>query len=291
MILITGASGKTGQAVIRALAGRGESVRALVRHEGQVQTVWTAGAVEVCQGDMTDLSVLSQAMAGVRAVYHICPNMHPDELAIGEKLLAAANQHTLSHLVYHSVLHPQTRDMPHHWQKNQVEDRLFASGIPYTILQPAAYMQNILAGWDRIIRQGVFANPYPVTTRLSLVDLHDVAEVAARMLMEPGHLYATYELVGTRPHTQTEIAALLSRILGRLVRAQETPLASWQKQMKASLSPYALDTLLNMFRYYSANGLEGNPTVLNMLLSRPPTSLETFIERVKSGARRLTIDD
>ena len=289
MILVTGAGGKTGQAVVRALAGRGESVRGLVRHESQVQTLWTMGAVEVCQADMTDELALIEVTAGVRAIYHICPNMHPDELVIGEKLIAAAQKHTVSHLVYHSVLHPQTRDMPHHWQKNQVEEKLFASGIPYTILQPTAYMQNILAGWDRIIHEGVLANPYPVTTRLSLVDLNDVAEVAATVLTEPGHLYGTYELVGTRPHAQSEIAAILGRVLGRLVRAQETPLAIWKKQMQATLPPYALDTLLKMFHYYTRNGLEGNSTVLSLLLSRPPTALETFFERVKSGARRLTI--
>lgn len=276
MILVTGAGGKTGQAVIRALVARGAAVRAMVRHEGQAQAVRQAGVMAVYQGDMANENDLRQALAGVRAVYHICPNMHPNELGIGEKLLAAAHQHTLSHLVYHSVLHPQTHEMPHHWQKNQLEEKLFTAGIPYTILQPAAYMQNILAGWSRITQQGILANPYPITTRLSLVDLRDVAEVAARVLTEPGHNYATYELVGTRPLTQTQVAALLSQVLDRPVVATEIPLEEWRWQVGATLSAYALDTLVKMFHYYAAYGLEGNPTILNLLLSWPPTSLESF---------------
>jgi len=278
MILVTGAGGKTGQAVMRVLAGRAATVRAWVRHEEQAELVHQLGASQVVWGGMADEAVLAQAVTGVRAVYLICPNMHPDELGIGERVIAAAQHHAIQHLVYHSVLHPQTRDMPHHWQKNQVEEKLFASGIPYTILQPTAYMQNLLAGWQRIIDQGIFANPYPVSTRLSLVDLHEVAEVAARVLTEPGHLYATYELVGTRPHTQAEVADILSQQLGRPVQAQATSLAEWQATTR-NLSPYALDTLLKMFDYYACYGLEGNPTVLTLLLSRPPTTLEEFIYR------------
>ena len=278
MILVTGAGGKTGQAVIRALAGRAAAVRAWVRRAEQADLARQAGANQVVWGDMADNGMLAQAMSGVQAVYFICPNMHPDELAIGERVIAAAQQHAIQHLVYHSVLHPQTQAMPHHWQKNQVEEKLFACGIPYTILQPTAYMQNILAGWQRIISQGIYANPYPVSTRLSLVDLNDVAEVVARVLTEPGHHYATYELVGTRPHTQTEVADILSQEIGHPVQAQALSLAEWQSTA-THLSPYALDTLPKMFHYYTQYGLEGNPKVLTLLLSRPPTTLKEFIRR------------
>ena len=60
-------------------------------------------------------------------------------------LAEAARRAGIRHLVYHSVLHPQVEAMPHHWQKMRVEEQLFAAGLPYTILQPAAYMQNVLA--------------------------------------------------------------------------------------------------------------------------------------------------
>ncbi len=127
----------------------------------------------------------------------------------------------MKRFVYHSVLHPQIEAMPHHWQKMRTEEMLFASGFDLTVLQPTAYMQNILGVWDGIVRDGAFRFPYPAATRLSLVDLDDVAEAAAIVLTQDGHEGATYELVGTAPLSQTEVASSLSAALGRTIRAEE----------------------------------------------------------------------
>ena len=144
MILVTGAAGKTGQAVVRALLANGQTVRMLVRNETQLELMSSLYDTDIVVGDMTVESVLSNVFDGIRGVYHICPNMHPDELSIGLAMISAAKNSGLNQFVFHSVLHPQVQAMPHHWQKMRVEEALFTSGIPYTILQPAAYMQNIL---------------------------------------------------------------------------------------------------------------------------------------------------
>jgi NAD(P)H dehydrogenase (quinone) len=281
VILITGASGKTGRAVILALIAKGETVCALVHRPDQTRTMQDLGVQEVVIGDMRDQAAMGQAARGARAIYHICPNMHPDEVAIGQVVIAAARAAGVERLVYHSVLHPQTEAMPHHWQKLHVEERLFESGLGYTILQPAAYMQNVLAYWDQIVEQGVYPVPYSVETRLSMVDLEDVAEVAAIILTEPGHVDATYELVGVEALSQTEVAAVLGQRLGRPVRAQAVPLDEWERKARASgMSDYAVETLLKMFRYYDRFGLCGNPNVLAWLLHRPATTFAAFIARI-----------
>jgi uncharacterized protein YbjT (DUF2867 family) len=143
MILVTGAAGKTGIAVIRKLSDLGESVRALVYRDEQGEVVKTHGAQEAVVGDMRDRSVLAHAVQGVRKLYHICPNISPDEVTIGEILIDVAGSAEIEIFCYHSVLHPQTRSMPHHWLKLQVEEMIIESGLNFTILQPAAYMQNI----------------------------------------------------------------------------------------------------------------------------------------------------
>ena len=280
MIFVTGAAGKTGLAVIRAVAEQGGAVRALVRRPAQEEQVRSAGAAEVLVGDLTDGHMLREGVRACTAVYHLAPNMHPAELAIGRELIGAAQADGVTHIVYHSVLHPQTEGMPHHWQKLRVEEVLFAAGIPFTILQPAAYMQNMLAKWTAITTTGDFSNPYPVSTRLSLVDLADVAAAAATVLQQPGHEYAVYELVGTPPLAQTAVAQILSAELHRAVVAREIPLAEWEAEARAAGLPfYAVETLVKMFRYYARNGLEGNPNVLQMLLGRPPTTVAQFIRR------------
>ena len=284
MILVTGAAGKTGRAIIRALVERGAVVRAFVYRPEQTPLVKALGVQEVIIGDMGGEAIFRQAAQDVRTIYHICPNMNPDEVTLGRIAIESARVAGVQHFVYHSVLHPQTEAMPHHWHKLRVEEMLFESGLAYTILQPAAYMQNILAGWAMIVEQGVYRVPYPVETHLGMVDLEDVAAVAAIVLTEPGHSGATYELAGPEVLTQTEVAAILSQSLDRPVQAEQVPIAEWAKQAQAAgLGTYQVETLVKMFRYYEQNGFWGNPQVLGWLLKRSPMGFRAFVDRVKQA--------
>jgi NAD(P)H dehydrogenase (quinone) len=280
LILISGAAGKTGRAIIGALAAKGGRVRALVHRPEQARLVEEMGAREVVVGDMRIPATMDRATQGARAVYHICPNVSPDEASIGQAAIAAARLAGVEHFCYHSVLHPQVEAMPHHWEKMRVEEQLYESGLCYTILHPTAYMQNVLAHWDQILEQGTYPAPYALETRLCMVDLEDVAEVAAIVLTEPGHGGATYELVGEGAMTQIEVAEVLSQQLGRPVRAEVTPLDVWERRARAAgLDNYQVETLIKMFRHYERYGFWGNPRVLGWLLRRPPTTFAAFVER------------
>ena len=259
MILVTGAAGKTGKAVIKALAGRGARVRALVRNPEHAGTLIALGAAEVALGSFTDPAALVRAAAGAQAIYHICPNVSPEEVAYASAVVAAAKAQGVTRLVYHSVLHPQIEAMPHHWAKMQTEEMLFASGFDLTVLQPTAYMQNIVGAWRGVTEYGVFRVPYPVETRLNLVDLEDVAEAAALVLTQGGHAGATYELVGTAPLSQLEVAFAIGAALQRDVRAEAESIAAWQARARAAgMDEHERATLVAMFRYYAAHGLVGN---------------------------------
>ena len=278
MILVTGAGGKTGKAIIKALVARGEVVGAFIHREEHISAVRALGAQEAIVGDLRDEAALCAAMMEVRAVYHICPNVNPDEVTIGKAAISAARSARVERFVYHSVLHPQAEGMPHHWNKLKVEEALLESGLSSTILQPTAYMQNILAYWAEIIEQGVLRIPYPVETRISLIDLDDVAEAAATVLTEPGHVGATYELVGTPALSQAEVAEVVSQKLGRSVRVEAQSIEEWEARARASdIGEYQRETLIKMFRYYARCGLAGNPNVLGWLLGRPPTTLDEFV--------------
>jgi NAD(P)H dehydrogenase (quinone) len=280
MILVTGAAGKTGRALIDALRVRGEEVRAVVHRPEQARPVQQLGAREVMVGDMRDPGTMKRATLRVRAVYHICPNVSPDEVAIGQAAIDAACSAGVERFIFHSVLHPQTEDMPHHWHKMRVEELLFKSGLAFTILQPTMYMQNLLAQWRNILDQNVYTIPYSAESRLSLVDLADVAEAAAIVLRETGHAGATYELVGTPAMSQNQVAGVLSQELGRAVRVTVVARDVWRAESSvAGLGPYQMDTLVKMFEYYEAYGLEGNPAVLGWLLGRRPTSFADFVRR------------
>jgi uncharacterized protein YbjT (DUF2867 family) len=288
MILVTGAAGKTGQAVIKALAARNARVRGLVRRVEQAAALQALGAAEVGIGRFDDGAALKAATAGVQAIYHICPNVSRDELAYARAVADAAAASGVRRVVYHSVLHPQIEAMPHHWRKMRAEEMLFTRGFDLTILQPTAYMQNILGVWRGIAEDGVLRIPYPAETRLCLVDLNDVAEAAALVLTGEGHGGATYEIVGTPALSQREVAATIGAALQKHIRIEVETIEAWEARARAGgIGDYERATLTAMFRYYAAHGLVGNPNTLRWLLGRLPNDLGHFIQ----GQRRSSFSD
>jgi len=281
MILIGGAGGKTGRAIIQALHFSGIPLRAFERDHSMSESLRALGVQEVFVGDLQQENDLLRACEGIHTVIHIPPNMCEDELGLATKLFAAAKKNGVKRFVYHSVLHPQIEVMAHHWQKLRVEEKLFESGLNYTILQPAVYMQNVLAYWQQITEQKVFRIPYAFSTCLGMVDLKDVAEATALVLTQPNHAGAIYELANSERLTQTQVAEILSEEIGIAVRAEKLPADEWEKQARSSgLSQYALDTLKKMFVYYEQFGFWGNGQVLECLLGRKPTSFRSFVRRV-----------
>lgn len=280
MILVTGAGGKTGKAIIKSLSNNQEDIYAFAHRQDQVAEIKLSGAEKIIVGDLRDESAIRSAMEGVRAVYHICPNMSPEEDVIGRLVVGEAKKAGVDHFVYHSVLHPQIEVMNHHWQKMRVEEMLFESGIPFTVLQPAPYMQNLLADWKSIVEDGVLRVPYSVEAKFSFLDLEDLAEAARIVLIEPGHINAIYELAGTSPASHAEVAEIFSRVLKRPVRAEKEEIRDWRLRAKG-LNEYARENLVRMFEYYDQWGLAGNPNVLKWLLKREPRSLESFAGRIE----------
>lgn len=279
VILVTGAGGKTGRTAVRALLAAGLPVRGLVRQTQQAAELRRWGA-EAVVGDLYTTAVLRAALNHCHTLYHIPPNMFPHEVDLAHTLLKLAQNSSLRHIIYHSVLHPQTQEMPHHWAKCRVEELIFQAGLPYTILQPTAYMQNLLAYREPITANGRLILPYPPETQISLVDLQDVAAVVVRTCQDDSLRGGIYELVGTQPLSQTTVAAELAQVVGQEVTAVHQPLDRWEAQARQSpLSDYAVDALKKMFLYYTKYGLVGNSTVLRALLGREPISLSRFLER------------
>lgn len=280
MILVTGAAGKTGRAVIKALKAKGVAVRALVRNPDHAGGLMALGAAEIAIGGFDDAHALARAAQGATAIYHICPNVNRDEFAYAAAVVAAAKASRVKRFVYHSVLHPQIEAMPHHWQKMRAEEMLFGADLALTVLQPTAYMQNLLGGWRGIVDNGMFLVPYPVESRLSLIDLDDLGEAAAVVLTTPGHAGACYELCGTAALSQTQVAAALAAALKRPVRAKAETVEAWdQRAHAAGMRNYERTTLAAMMRYYAAHGLVGNPNTLTWLLGRTPATLAQVFQR------------
>lgn len=269
MIAVTGAAGKTGRAVVAALSRRGVRTRALVHREEQAQQ-GVPGAAESVAADLDDAAALAAALEGVEAVYLIAPNMHPDEPGLANDVIHACQAKGVDRIVYHSVIHPYVPAMPHHVDKAKVEALLQESGLDWTVLQPASYFENVYGVWDSIRGDGRWPLPYSSAAPFTPVALVDVAEVAATVLTDSRHRFATYELAGPEVLTTADMADIAGEVLGR-----EISVAVDRDPAAAAARPERLQA---MFDYYHSHGICGNGTVLAALLHRPPTTWRAWVD-------------
>jgi uncharacterized protein YbjT (DUF2867 family) len=281
MILVTSAYGNQGKKLIPKLVRTGQRVRALRRTPDGEADLKALGAQEVVIGDASDPDTLRRAMSGIDSVYHIGPSAHPKERDMGFAVIDAALREGVRHLVFSSVLHAIVSDLVQHEIKRDIEERLVGSAINFTILQPSDYMQVLR--YKTAFETGEFVLAWNVNRRQSVVDVADIAEVAAKVLTEgEPHYGATYELSAPGCFTAYDIAAIIAKIAGKEIAVKETsPEARMKDHFGGGLRDESAEHGLRVYRalrqWYSAHDFVGNPNVLAMLLGRTPTTLEEFI--------------
>lgn len=322
MILVTSAAGGVGSPLVRQLAANGKAVRAFVKNETQARRSKADGASETVIGDLRRPGDLENALRGARQIYHAAPTQLVDELPVAERLIAAAKAEQLDQVVFHSVIHPDIAELPHHRQKLRVEAILRDSGLPVTVLRPSHYMQNVLDFWDFF---GAGLLPYPTSpeSRMGVVDVEDIATAAANVLINPrGHIGKTYDL-STVELTRHDMARIWSRVLGHSMVAVRIPPQALANPLVAvgpfgsaivqsllstrlrslpdiirglraapnargfrSWSEDARDTYVQMMTYYDVHGLPaGNLDDLAKVLPRPATDYEQFARRTAVARR------
>jgi uncharacterized protein YbjT (DUF2867 family) len=213
---------------------------------------------------------IQAALAGVDAVFYIAPAFLPGEASVGQAVIAAAIRAGVRRLVFSSVIHP-VLSLINHAAKAPVEEALYDSGLEYTVLQPALFFQNYARSWTQTVRSGVLAEPWSPRTRFSRVDYRDVAEAAAIALTEDRLLGGTYELASDGQLDRYDVAALISEVTGRPIRAER-------------LDPGRLgDTpapMRVMFEHYDSSGLVSNDVTLRAVLEHPPRTLRSYFEEL-----------
>ena len=280
-ILLTAANGRTGGAVLAALAKAGADVKVFIRDERQWPALEELGAASFAVGDMEVASTIDAALASCESIVHIGPPMHPNEVEITSRFIDAALAHGVSRFVYYSVMHPLRRAVRHHRLKLDAEETLIESGLPYTIVQPIRYMQHLALIWNKVLETGVHLMPFNVDVKFNVADLRDLAEATAIVATQPGHLYVTYELAGPEALSQRDMAAVISRVLGSQVRAEALSLEQMEKNARAAgASDDRIEQMLTMNRHYDQFGFRGNPNVLRWLLAREPNTFENYVRRL-----------
>ncbi len=227
-VLVLGATGGQGGAVLRALRGRGRRVRALVRdpRAASARRIALPG-VELVPGGFTDRAALAAAMADTAAAFAVTTPFESGveaEVTQGRTILRAAADVALPHLVFASVAAATAHTgVPHFDSKAQVERELALGDIPFTVVAPAYFYDNALGGADEI-RDGVLSLPLPADRRLQQLDRDDQGRFVAALLDDPGRYTGERIELASDDPTPAQMAADLSDALGRPVEHRETPM-------------------------------------------------------------------
>jgi uncharacterized protein YbjT (DUF2867 family) len=276
-ILATGADGKSAGLLIPELAKRGAYVRGLLRNPEKADQVRQSGAAEIAIGDLNDPASLQAALRGVDAVFYLAPAFLPGEADLGVRFVEMARQAGVRRFVFSSVIHPSLSALSNHQAKQPVEEAVLSSNMEFTFLHPAVFFQNLRSSWPQVVESGVFAEPWSTETKFSRVDYRDVAKVAALALTEDQLVYGTFELCSEGHLNRHEVAAIMSDVLGRPIKAEKLdPKVLGNEPEATAMKP--------MFEWYNHHGLNGNALILRTILGHEPRTLEEFISELASTA-------
>jgi uncharacterized protein YbjT (DUF2867 family) len=272
-ILVSGATGNTGRAIVDALVERGAPVRAMVRTDadrGKLQA-----GVEVVVADFNETAAVAAALEGAERAYLVTPSSEQAEEQQKRFVDLAAKAGT-RHLVVLSQLgaedHSLVRFLRYH---AAVEEHVRELGIAYTFLRPNLYFQGLLAFAGSISIEGKFFAPAGDAT-VSAVDVRDIAGVAAVALTEAGHEGATYTLTGPEAITHSQIAAALTSALDRTVRFVDVPPEAFADSIRELLPPWQVDGLLEDYAHYRRGEAAAVSPAIAEITGTAPRSIEQF---------------
>ena len=275
MILVTGASGTVGKAVLNEVARSGAKHKAMYRSASEAAKA-PAGTQTVI-ADFAKKETLAAALKGVDSVYLVCSPI-PDLAQLEGNMIDASVAAGVKHIVLSSALGAgdYAKSFPS-WHR-KVEDKLKATGISSTILRPNSFHQNVVTYFAPSIRtQGVFYSSMG-DARVSFLDVRDIAVVAAKALAGGEHSGKIYELNGPEALTYSDVAEKIAKHAGRKVQYADIPVDAQGKAMLDQGMPaWQVDALLDLQGYYTSGKGGAVDSLLQNLLGRPAITMDRFL--------------
>lgn len=251
MILVTGATGTIGSELIRLLSAKGKTFRAYVRNSKKARDM-NIPNMEIFEGDLADTKALDRALLGVSRVF-LLSSPDPGQVELQGNVVRAAKKAHVSLLVKQSAFGAGP-DSPvglakWHWR---TEEDIKSSGVPYAILRPMMFMQNLLMYTHDLAEEGVLRVPMK-DAKASLIDARDIARCAAAILTSEGHAGKTYELTGPEAISHARIAEHLSRVYGRRITYIDTPLGEVNAWLvRNGLPKWLADDMCKLYEIFAA---------------------------------------
>lgn len=279
-IVVTGASGNLGAAVIHALTAAGLPARAAGTDPNALGAQHPG--IPAVHLDLHDPRTFGPALDGAGGLFLVRP---PAIATVGptlNALLDVAQHGSLDHVVFSSVAGAETnRVVPHH----RVETHLRASTLAWTILRPGFFAQNLADAYANDIRDDNRIYLPAGAGRAAFIDARDIGDAAAAVFCDPqAHRGAGYHLTGSRAVSFDEVARLLGRELGRPIAYEPASIVGYFRHACRQGLPAAQAAVQTILHAGLRRGQaeQVDPT-LPRLLGRPPRTLEQYIHEHRTA--------
>jgi uncharacterized protein YbjT (DUF2867 family) len=276
-IFVTGATGKLGPHVVRALVQRGADVRALVRDRQRARDVLPA-EVRTITGFFADEYLVATELGRADSMLLLTPHgpdMARDQIALID-LAAKTGTRVVKVSGTSAGIRPDGPDACR--QHYDAEQHLAAAGIPWAVVRPNGFMQTLLPAMAASVRQnGAIFNPLG-TAGLSLVHCADLGDAIATVLTDPTHQFCTHVLTGPAAPTYRDVATIISEETSRYVEVRDiSPADAGQAARARGLSEWEADHLAEMLAMFATGASEYVTDDLEKLTGRRPRSVADFV--------------
>ena len=271
MILVTGATGKTGRELVRLLSAHGARFRVLARSAEKARSRLGTD-VEICEGDLERCDSLEPAMRGVERIF-LLSSPDPGSPTLQKNALEAAKKAGVSYIVKMSAVDASPTSKSRFLRLHgEMDATLTKSGVTYTILRPHSFMQNTLGFAPTISAQGVFHTP--PSQAIPVVDVRDIAAVACSVLVENGHEGKTYTITGPDVLTYKQMGEKIGAAIGKPVQHMEVPPEAVRAGMLgAGMPEWIVEGVLELYAHLGGQ----EPTrVTEQIAGKEPIRFDEF---------------
>ncbi len=273
-ILVTGATGNVGSALIDALRGTSAHIVAAVRNVEKARRT-LGDDIDYVTFDFDQPSTFEPALAGVNKLFLVRPPEITDVAECIEPLLAAAQAANIEQVVFLSLLGIEHNPIAPHYK---IEKAILAAELPYTFLRPSFFMQNLNTTHRADIQEHHDLFVPAGTSKTSFIDVRDIGAVAATVLTEPGHINQAYDLTGSAAIDYYETAVLFTEVLGQQVIYSSPSIRHFVKTMRQRGTPLKFGLVMAGLYTTTRWGMANKVTdTVEQLLGRPPITMRQYI--------------
>lgn len=275
-ILITGATGTVGSELVKQLSAKGIPFRALVRSADNAHTLASLPHAEIVTGDLASAATVVRALDGIQHAF-LLTNSSEQAETLQSNFVQMAQEAGVQHIVklsqFAACSNSPVRFLRYH---AAVEQQIIQSGMTYTFLRPNLYMQGLLGFRELIAKQGKFFAAAG-DAAVSVVDVRDIAAVAAEALTNTTHANKIYDITGPQALTHQQMADAFTQALGRPVHYVNVSADEmYQALLSAGFPVWQAAGLIEDYAHYARGEAAAISTTVQDVTGKPARSFQEF---------------